>query len=164
MTRLITRRTALMTGAAASASLIAAPSLVRAQNMVEVEMLNQDPDDRSKRNVFAPRIVQIMPGDTVKFVATDRGHNAASIRGMIPEGAEEFTGRINEEIEVTPEVPGFYGYQCTPHAALGMVGLIIVEGDGMMDNYEAAQEVRQRGRARQAWDEIWAEVEEMGVV
>ena len=34
----------------------------------------------------------------------------------------------------------------------------------MMDNYEAAREVPQRGRAAQAFDEIWAEVEEQGLV
>jgi hypothetical protein len=33
-----------------------------------------------------------------------------------------------------------------------------------MDNYEAVREVRQRGRAAQAFDEIWAEVEGMDLV
>jgi hypothetical protein len=44
-----------------------------------------------------------------------------------------------------------------------MVGLIVVQGDGMMDNLAAAQDVRQRGRASAAFDEIWAEAAEMGL-
>ena len=73
-------------------------------------------------------------------------------------------GAINDDIEITVSVPGFYGYKCTPHATVGMVGLIVVQGDGMMDNREAAQGVRQRGRARQVWDEIWEEVDGMDLV
>lgn len=162
MTHKITRRTALVSTAAA-AGFLAAPTLVRAQTMHEVAMLNQDPDDRSKRNVFLPRLLAIEPGDTVTFLATDRGHNAATVRGMVPEGGTEWNGKINEEISVTLETPGVYGYQCTPHAALGMVGLIVVQGDGMFDNLEEAQGVRQRGRAQQAWAEIWEELDAMNL-
>jgi hypothetical protein len=44
-----------------------------------------------------------------------------------------------------------------------MVGLIVVQVDGMLDNFEMAQAVRQRGRAQAAWEEIWAEVAELGL-
>jgi len=160
--RLSRRNTLALAGAAALAPL-AAPRLARAAAAHEVQMLNVNPDNPRQRMVFLPRVLAVQPGDTVTFLATDRSHNSASLDGMIPDGAEAWDGRINEEISVTLEVPGFYGYQCTPHYAMGMVGLIVVQGDGMMDNFAAAQEVRQRGRAGDAFEEIWAEVAETGL-
>ena len=127
----------------------------------EVQMLNAHPEDKKLRQVFFPRIQVVQPGDTVAFLSTDKGHNSASVRGMTPEGATTWDGKINNDIEVTFDTPGFYGYQCTPHASVGMVGLVIVQGEGMMGNLEAAQGVRQRGKAKQAWEDIWAEVEGM---
>lgn len=156
----LNRRAVLLSGVAAL-TVTSTPHPALAATTHEVQMLNVDPDDRSRRQIFLPRILVVEPGDTVKFVSTDRSHNSASVDGMLPEGAEEWNGRINEDVEVTFDLPGLYGYQCTPHATLGMVGLVIVRGDGVMDNLEAAQSVRQRGRAQQAWDEIWAEVAEM---
>ncbi|MEM9732262.1 MAG: pseudoazurin [Pseudomonadota bacterium] len=127
-------------------------------------MLTKDPDDRKNRNLFSPRIVKVKPGDTVKFVSAEKGHNSASSKGMVPEGTEGWKGKISKDIEVTFDKPGVYGYECTPHASLGMVGLVIVEGEGMTDNLEAAKKVRQRGKSKKVWQEIWAEVEEKGLV
>jgi pseudoazurin len=156
----VTRRAALAL-AGAGALVPALPRTLRAATTHEVEMLNVHPENRRLRQIFLPRILVVQPGDTVTFLATDRGHNSASVEGMIPDGADGWDGRINQEVSVTLERPGFYGYECTPHASAGMVGLVIVEGEGMMDNLAAAQDVRQRGRAARAWEEIWAEVEEM---
>lgn len=129
----------------------------------DIQMLNKLPEDRKKKMIFDPLITVIQPGDTLRFVATDKGHNSATIKGMVPEGAEGWKGKINEEIEVTLTQPGFYGYQCTPHAAMGMVGLIIVEGDGKMANYEAAKSAKQRGKAKKVWEAIWEQVEAQGL-
>ncbi len=91
----------------------------------EVQMLNKSENGKM---VFEPSALRIAEGDTVKFIATDRGHNAESVKGMMPEGAEPFVGKINEEIEVTFTKPGFYGVQCKPHFAMGMV-MVIAVGD-----------------------------------
>ncbi len=90
----------------------------------EVQMLNKGSDGEGM--VFEPAFVQAAPGDTVKFVATDKGHNAEVNKGMLPEGAEPFKGKINEELEVTLDVPGVYGVICKPHFAMGMVMTIAV--------------------------------------
>lgn len=95
----------------------------------EVKMLNKGEEGRM---VFEPSSLRIAPGDTVKFIATDKGHNAQSVKDMLPEGAEPFRGKINEEIEVTFDQEGFYGIQCLPHFAMGMVMTIAV-GDGEPD-------------------------------
>jgi len=92
-----------------------------------VQMLNRG---TAGAMVFEPAFLQVASGDTVTFIATDRGHNAESIDGMIPEGAAPFSGRINEEIIVTFDTEGLYGIRCTPHFAMGMVMTVAV-GDGV---------------------------------
>lgn len=89
----------------------------------EVKMLNRGD---AGTMVFEPAFLKVAEGDTVKFLATDKGHNAESILDMIPEGAEPFKGKINEEIEVTLDEPGVYGIKCLPHFAMGMVMTIAV--------------------------------------
>jgi pseudoazurin len=89
----------------------------------QVKMLNKGPEGTM---VFSPAYLKIAPGDTVKFIATDKGHNAEMIAGMLPAGATMWRGKINEEIVVKFTVPGLYGYKCLPHYPMGMVGLIQV--------------------------------------
>ncbi len=90
----------------------------------EVQMLNRGPDGETM--VFEPAFLEIASGDTVRFVATDPSHNAESVLDMMPDGAEAFKGRINEEIEVTFDADGLYGVKCQPHYAMGMVMTIAV--------------------------------------
>ena len=52
-----------------------------------VLMLNADCNDANVINVFEPAILHVEPGESVTFIPTDEGHNAASKRGMIPDGA-----------------------------------------------------------------------------
>ena len=156
MTLPLTRRTVI-----GSAAALVFASTVRAETAHTVEMLNKHPDDKKLRNVFYPRIAVVEAGDTVRFAATDKGHNSEAVKDMLPDGVDTWKGRINQEIEVVFTTPGFYGYRCTPHANLGMFGLVIVKGEGMMANYEAAKGVRQRGKGKKVWEEIWAEVEGM---
>lgn len=92
----------------------------------EVKMLNRG---ESGTMVFEPAFLKIAPGDSVKFLATDRGHNAESVETMMPDGAEPFVGKINEEVEVTFDVEGLYGIKCKPHFSMGMVMTIAVGED-----------------------------------
>ena len=144
-------RTAILAGL--TVALLAAPALAADHR---VEMLNKDPET-GERNVFEPALLQIEPGDTVTFVPTDRGHNAVSSEGMVPEGGTTFEGGINEEITVTFDTEGTYGYNCVPHYGQGMVGLILV-GDASV-NYEEAKAVNQRGRAKKVYEELFAEAD-----
>ena len=89
----------------------------------EVKMLNKGTEGIM---VFEPSLVKIAPGDSIHFVAVDKGHNVESIDGMIPEGATPFKGEMNKDVTVTLDKPGVYGFKCKPHYALGMVGLIVV--------------------------------------
>lgn len=89
----------------------------------EVHMLNKGKDGAM---VFEPAGVKIAAGDTVTFIPTDKGHNAEIIKGLHPEGAAEFKGKMNEKITVTFDVPGAYGVKCAPHVGMGMVALVVV--------------------------------------
>ena len=89
----------------------------------EVKMLNQG---ASGVMVFEPAFLKINTGDTVTFLATDAAHNSASIPGMLPNGASSWNGELSRDIAVTFDVPGVYGYQCTPHSMMAMVGVIQV--------------------------------------
>ena len=100
----------------------------------EVKMLNQGQDGVM---VFEPSLLKINVGDTVTFKATDAAHNSASIPGMIPNGASSWNGDLSRDISVTFDVPGVYGYQCTPHAMMAMVGVIQV--DNNIENLDAVK-------------------------
>lgn len=111
----------------------------------EVKMLNRGAEGENM--VFEPAFLHVAPGDTVTFVPTDRSHNVETILGMIPEGAEAVKGKINEEVTITFDAPGVYGFKCLPHYALGMVALIQV-GDET-PNLDQALQVRHPGKAGQ---------------
>ena len=109
---------------------------------VEVKMLNKGAEGLM---VFEPALVKIEPGDTVKFVAADKSHNAETIKGMLPEGATPFVGKMSEDVKVTFDKSGVYGVKCTPHYAMGMVALVVV---GKPDNLDAAKALPQTGKAK----------------
>lgn len=91
---------------------------------IEVKMLNKGADGQAM--VFEPAAIKAAPGDVIKFVVVDKGHDAASVKGMIPDGVEEFKGKINEELSITVDKEGAYVVKCTPHLGMGMVALIVV--------------------------------------
>jgi pseudoazurin len=119
----------------------------------EVKMLNKG---EKGGMVFQPDFVKAAPGDTIKFVPTDKGHNVESIKGMIPEGVEKFKSKFNKEYVLTVEKDGIYGVKCSPHYGMGMVALISV---GEPVNEEEAKAVKQRGKAKKRFKGIFVEYE-----
>lgn len=107
----------------------------------EVKMLNKGAGGVM---VFEPELVKVAPGDTVTFKATDAGHNAETIKGMLPDGAEPFVGKMGEDVTVTFTQPGVYGIKCRPHIGMGMVAAVVV---GEPVNLEAAKSVKTVGKA-----------------
>lgn len=134
----------------AAALLVALPVSAHGAD-VTVEMLNKDSASNA-RNVFAPGLVQIEPGDTVTWLSSDRGHNVEFVRGAFPEGVAPFRSRLNQDVSYTFEVPGVYVYKCTPHYGMGMVGVVIV-GD-VPDNIAEFMDKKYPGRADARIDEL----------
>jgi len=120
----------------------------------EISMLNTG---EAGIMVFEPAFLEIAPGDTVHFRAVDKGHNAASIDGMIPDGGATWKGGLNKDVTVTLDTEGVYGVLCVPHYAMGMVALIVV-GDPSV-NLEAAKQIKHRGRAKQRMAELLARLD-----
>src|SRR6476661_6007872 len=110
---------------------------------IEVKMLNKGAEGLM---VFEPALVKVAPGDTVKFVATDKGHNAETIKGMLPADAAPFVGKNGEDVAVTFDKPGVYGIKCLPHYGMGMVAMVVV---GTPTNIDEAKAVPQIGKAKQ---------------
>jgi pseudoazurin len=95
---------------------------------VVVEMLNRD-KPTNMTNVFKPGLVKIAKGDTVKWIATNAGHNVAFVAGGVPAGVALFTSGYTKEIKYKFDKPGLYLYKCSPHLGMGMVGLVLVGND-----------------------------------
>lgn len=117
---------------------------------VEVEMLNKRDD--GERMVYSEDVTRIKPGDTVKWIPTDRGHNVDFIDGPDNWKAPK-RSRIGSEVEYTFDKPGVYTYVCTPHASMGMLATVVV-GDVSVENIAAVSDARLRGRGAKARYEL----------
>lgn len=122
---------------------------------VEVHMLNKGADGAAM--VFEPALTRIAVGDTVRFVPTDKGHNAETIPGLLPEGAEPFKGAIGKPVSVTFTVPGAYGVKCLPHFAMGMVALVVV---GEPENLDAVRSAKLPPKAHERMEAELAQLAE----
>ena len=139
-----------ITIAAAFAALLLAGNAQAADH--QVQMLNKG---EKGAMVFQPAFITAAPGDTVTFLPTDKSHDAQSIKDMLPEGTEPFKGKMNEQITVTFDKEGVYGVKCTPHYGMGMVALVVV---GKPVNLDQAKAVKQTGKAKKVFDELFTEV------
>lgn len=115
----------------------------------QVKMLNKGAKGMM---VFEPDLIKVQPSDTVTFVATDAGHDAMSVPGMVPDGAQPFEGQIGKDLKVTFTQPGVYGVKCKPHYVMGMVGVVVV-GDPA-PNLEAAKAAKNPGKAGKVFTEL----------
>lgn len=118
----------------------------------DVQMLNKGAKGAM---VFEPAFVRAAVGDTVTFVSPDKGHNAESIEGMLPEGVEPFKSEMSKDFTLTLTAEGVYGIKCTPHYAMGMVALIQV---GAPVNLDAVADVVQKGKAKTRFEPLFAQV------
>ena len=115
-----------------------------------VKMLNGAPPNMF---VFDPPVIKIAVGDSVTWDG-DAMHNSVSIETMLPKGAKPWAGNLTKKkgeksITVKFEVEGVYGYNCTPHAMLGMVGLVVVgDPSSNLDAAKKAVETQAGGKER----------------
>ena len=116
---------------------------------IDVKMLNKGAKGMM---VFEPDFVHAAPGDTIHFIATDKGHDAESIEGMIPDGAQPFKGEIGKDLAVKVDKEGFYGVRCKPHFGMGMVMLLEV---GKGTNADAAKAAKMPPKAKEKFDALF---------
>ena len=110
---------------------------------VVVEMLNKRED--GQKMVFSEDVVKVDLGDTIKWLASDKGHNVEFIAG--PDG---FTlppkSGLNKDVSITFDKAGVYLYVCTPHKVMGMIGLVVVGND--TSNKDAIASMKMMGRSK----------------
>tara|TARA_B100001287_G_scaffold69683_1_gene57368 strand:+ start:230 stop:661 length:432 start_codon:yes stop_codon:yes gene_type:complete len=115
-----------------------------------IEMLNKR-DDGAKM-VYGTDIARVEVGTTVTWIPKQKGHNVEFIAG--PDGWKApKKSKINEEVSITFDTPGVYLYQCTPHATMGMIALVVV-GDGDNDVSKA----KVRGKSKRKLKELLKEL------
>ncbi len=115
---------------------------------IEIKMLNKGADGQAM--VFEPAAVKANVGDVITFVPVDKGHDAASIKELVPEGVAEAKGKMNETLKVTVDRQGAYVFKCTPHFGMGMVALVVV-GD-QPANLDAVKAGKMPKKARERLD------------
>lgn len=115
-----------------------------------IEMLNKR-DDGAKM-VYGTDIARVEVGTTITWIPTQKGHNVEFIAG--PDGWKApRKSKVNKEVSITFDTPGVYLYQCTPHATMGMIALVVV-GDGDNDVSKA----KVRGKSKRKLKELLKEL------
>ena len=120
---------------------------------IEVEMLTKN--DAGDRMVFSQELVRAEVGDIIRFLPTEKGHNAQSVKGALPDGQKSFKGKQNKTVEYLVTETGLTAVVCAPHQAMGMVALIVVEND--LSNAQKILDARVRGKGK---DKIKALIEQ----
>ncbi|CDZ46655.1 pseudoazurin [Neorhizobium galegae] len=147
------RKTTKTFSLATSLALFALPAF---SAEIEVKMLNKGSDGEAM--VFEPAAVKAQPGDTIRFVPVDKGHDVVSMPGLVPDGAAEIKGKISQEISFTADKLGAYVFKCTPNFGMGMVAVIIV-GDAPA-NLDAVKGAKMPKKAK---DRLDAEIAKLGL-
>ena len=125
-------------------------SFAHAENHT-IDMLNKLGKEKM---VYSEKVISIKVNDEVTWKSVDKGHNVEFI-GM-PKGVKKFKSKINKDVEYDFKVPGIYLYQCTPHKAMGMIGLVIVGND--KSNLEQIKKVKLRGKSKKVFKELLKEL------
>ena len=133
-------------------SFVFVSSLAYADN-ITIDMLNKR-DDGAKM-VYSEDITRIEVGDTITWVPTSKGHNVHFIAG--PEGWElPKKSKNNKEVSITFDTPGVYLYQCTPHATMGMIAMVVVGDD--KSNLDAISKMRLRGKSKKKFKALLGDI------
>ncbi len=112
-----------------------------------IEMLNKD--ENKNRMVYSQEILNVALNDKVTWVPTDKGHNVQMIAS--PNGLK-LRSKNNKKVSITFDTPGIYFYLCTPHKAMGMIGLIVVGKD--TSNEEQIWKARAKLRGKKNRDKL----------
>ena len=120
---------------------------------VTVDMLNKRAD--GAKMVYSQDIVTVKAGDTVTWLPATKGHNVEFI--SIPKGVKKIKkSKFNKKVSYKFETPGIYLYQCTPHKAMGMIGLVVVDGD--VSNKDKIAKAKVLGKSKKKLKKLLGEI------
>ena len=123
---------------------------------VTLEMWNKDPEDKKRKMVFSEEIVTIEPGQSITWLASDKGHNVQMIAG--PKGVDlPGKSKISKDVTLSFDNPGVYVYVCTPHATMGMIGVVVV-GEATEEAIKAVEKAKVRGKSKKKLQKLLKEL------
>ena len=125
-------------------------SFAYAENFT-IEMLNKLGKERM---VYSEKVISIKVNDEITWKSVDKGHNVEFI-GM-PDGVSKYKSKISKDAKFKFTKPGVYLYQCTPHKAMGMIGLVVVGDD--LSNLDKIKKAKMRGKSKKIFKELLKEL------
>ena len=118
---------------------------------IEIDMLNKLGKEKM---VYSVKVAKVDLNDKIIWKHVSKGHNVEFI-GM-PKGVKKFKTKINKKAEYEFKKPGIYLYQCTPHKAMGMIGIVVVGGD--KSNLEKIKKVKLYGKSKKIFKKLLKEL------
>jgi pseudoazurin len=114
---------------------------------VEIEMLNKLGKERM---LYSVKIAKVNLNDKIVWKSSSKGHNVEFV--AMPEGVKKYKSKINKDATYEFKIPGIYLYQCTPHKAMGMIGIVVVGDD--KSNLNKIKKVKMRGKSKKVLKEL----------
>ena len=120
---------------------------------MSIDMLNRN--DAGDKMVYSTEVAKIDVGDTITWLPATKGHNVHFIAG--PDGWDlPKKSKNGKEVAITFDTPGVYLYQCTPHASMGMIALVVVGDD--LSNKDAIAKAKVRGKSKKKLKKLIGEL------
>ena len=119
-----------------------------------IEMLNK----RGKEKMlYGQDVVKIEVGQTITWTPDSKGHNVQFV--SVPEGVEKVKSKLSKEFSYTFEQEGAYLYLCTPHASMGMIGVVVVGESDV--NLDEVLDYKFRGKSKKKFKKIAKSLEDV---
>ena len=119
-----------------------------------IEMLNKRGKDKM---LYGQDVARIEVGQTITWTPDSKGHNVQFV--SVPEGVEKVKSKLSKEFSYTFEQEGVYLYVCTPHASMGMIGMVIVGESDV--NLDEALDYKFRGKSKKKFKKIVKSLEDV---
>ena len=119
-----------------------------------IEMLNK----RGKEKMlYGQDVAKIDVGQTITWTPDSKGHNVQFV--SVPKGVEKVKSKLSKEFSYTFEQEGVYLYVCTPHASMGMIGVVVLgESDVNLDEVLG---YKFRGKSKKKFKKIAKSLEDV---
>ena len=119
-----------------------------------IEMLNK----RGKEKMlYGQDVARVEVGQTITWTPESKGHNVQFV--SVPEGVEKVKSKLSKEFSYTFEQEGVYLYVCTPHASMGMIGMVVVGESDV--NLDEVLDYKFRGKSKKKFKKIAKSLEDV---
>ena len=119
-----------------------------------IEMLNK----RGKEKMlYGQDVARVEVGQTITWTPDSKGHNVQFV--SVPEGVEKVKSKLSKEFSYTFEQEGVYLYVCTPHASMGMIGVVVVGESDV--NLDEVLDYKFRGKSKKKFKKIVKSLEDV---